>query len=429
MTTETRAFEPVRAVETVAVDVRPAGSTAGTTVPAYEPVDQGVREERRSLSAVRAGEVLSVVGAMAAAAATTWLAFGLILPVSGTLGSVIVGVLLFLLYYGVLCSIDNDGAAVRDRIAAAVIHVIAAVLLLALVFVVTFTIYRGLKALPHQNFYTQDMTKAGPLQPLSVGGILHAVIGTAEQITIALVITIPLGLLCAVFLTVSRGPFPRLVRTIVEAMTALPSIVAGLFIYATLILALGFEKSGFAASLALSVMMLPIIIRAADVVLRIVPGTLQEASFALGAPQWRTVWHVVLPTARSGLMTAIILGTARGIGETSPVLLTAGFTATVNKNPFHGPMVSLPLATFEFVRSPQPAMIARGFGTAAFLMLLVLVLFLTARAVGGRGPGQLSRRQASRVARVSRRDHERLLLRRDGGDLQLMDENRARTAR
>ena len=101
-------------------------------------------------------------------------------------------------------------------------------------------------------------------------------------------------------------------------------------------------------------MMLPIIIRSADVVLRLVPGNLREASAALGAPQWRTVWHVVLPTARSGLTTAVILGVARGIGETSPVLLTAGFTATMNINPLNGPMVSLPLAAFELVRSPQP---------------------------------------------------------------------------
>ena len=132
-------------------------------------------------------------------------------------------------------------------------------------------------------------------------------------------------------------------------MTALPSILAGLFIFATWILVLGFERSGLAAAIAISIMMLPIIIRSADVVLRLVPGNLREASAALGAPQWRTVWHVVLPTARSGLTTSVILGVARGIGETAPVLLTAGFTATMNLNPTANPMVSLPLAAFEFV--------------------------------------------------------------------------------
>ena len=126
-------------------------------------------------------------------------------------------------------------------------------------------------------------------------------------------------------------------RTVVDAMTALPSILAGLFIFATWILILGFERSGLAASIAVSIMMLPIIIRSADVVLRLVPGNLREASAALGAPQWRTVWHVVLPTARSGLATAVILGVARGVGETAPVLLTSGFTASLNVNPDQEP--------------------------------------------------------------------------------------------
>jgi phosphate transport system permease protein len=174
------------------------------------------------------------------------------------------------------------------------------------------------------------------------------------------------------------------------------------------ILALGREKSGLAASLAISVMMLPIIIRAADVVLRLVPGSLREASAAMGSTQWRTVWHVVLPTARSGLTTAVILGMARGIGETAPVLLTAGFTANLNTNPLHGPMVSLPLAAFEFIKSPQPAMIARGFACAAFLMVLVLLLFIIARIIGGRGPGQLSSRQERRIEQASARDLARI---------------------
>ncbi|MBC7594388.1 MAG: ABC transporter permease subunit, partial [Kineosporiaceae bacterium] len=167
---------------------------------------------------------------------------------------------------------------------------------------------------------------------------------------------------------------------------------------------LGFNRSGFAASLAITVMMLPIIIRSADVVLRLVPGNLKEAARALGASTWRTVWTVTLPTARSGLTTAIILGTARGIGETSPVLLTAGATTFLNVNPFSGPMTSLPLTTFTFVKSPENNMIARGFGTAAVLMVLVLLLFALARAIGGRGPGVLSERQRRARVRQSRDD-------------------------
>jgi phosphate transport system permease protein len=155
-------------------------------------------------------------------------------------------------------------------------------------------------------------------------------------------------------------------------------------------------------------MMLPIIIRAADVVIRLVPSSLREASYALGASQWRTVRTVVLPTARSGLTTAVILGTARGIGETSPVLLTAGFTADLNKTPWKGPQVSLPLETFELVSAPQPNLIARGFGSAALLMTLVLVLFMLARVIGGRGPGELSRSQQRRRLAASRRQAERM---------------------
>jgi phosphate transport system permease protein len=274
--------------------------------------------------------------------------------------------------------------------------------------VVVFTLWKGRTALVHSNFYQQDMSQAGPLEPLTVGGMWHAMVGTLEQISIALLLTVPVGLLCAVFLNQVPGALARFVRTISEAMTALPSIVAGLFIYATVILGLGAGKSGLAAALALSVMMLPIIIRAADVVLRLVPATLTEASLAVGASQWRTVWHVVLPTARSGLTTAVILGTARGIGETSPVLLTAGFTSAMNANAFSGPQISLPLAAFSFVKSPEPTMIARGFGTAATLMALVLLLFLLARMVGGRAPGELTRRGRKARLRQSARDVERM---------------------
>ncbi|WP_107433786.1 phosphate ABC transporter permease PstA [Streptomyces niveus] len=370
-----------------------------------------VGERRRSPGQLRATDVYAMLGAAAAALSLTALMFTRLLPFSGTVGFVVVAYVLFLALYGLLVSFDEDGPAVRDRIAAVVVQSLGLVMVTALAVVVIYTLWEGRKALPHLNFFTEDMAEAGPLDPLTSGGILHAILGTLQQITIALAITVPTGLLCAVFLNEVPGRFARFVRTVVEAMTALPSIVAGLFIYATIILALGFDRSGFAASLALSVMMLPIIIRAADVVIRLVPGNLREAAYALGTSRWRTVWHVVLPTARSGLTTSVILGTARGVGETSPVLLTAGFTAEINGNPFEGPQLSLPLATFEFVKSPEPTMIARGFGTAAALMALVLLLFVIARVIGGRGPGQLTRRQEHRRVRASRQDAARFAAR------------------
>ena len=351
---------------------------------------------------------MSVVGAGAASTSLAYLVYFFLLPWTGALGFLVLSWVLFLACYAVLVSFTAPGVHVRDRLAAAVAHSLAFTMLLALVVVVSFTFKRGASALRHLNFFTGDLSASSPLDPLTQGGVLHAMVGTLIMITLALLVTVPLGLVTAVYLSESRTRLSRLVRTVVEAMTALPSIIAGLFVLALIVTlqdALGVgQKSGVAAALAIAVMMLPIVIRAADVVLRLVPGTLKEAAAALGAPRWRVVAHVVMPTSRSGLMTAVILGTARGIGETSPVLLTAGFTTGFALNPFSGPMVSLPLTTFILTRSPEPTQVARGFGAAAVLMLLVLLLFVTARILGGRGPGQLSARQTRRATARSAQD-------------------------
>ncbi len=161
--------------------------------------------------------------------------------------------------------------------------------------------------------------------------------------------------------------------------------------------------SGFAAACALGITALPIICRASDVVLRLMPGGLTEASYALGANQWRTVRLVTLPTVRSGLATAVILGAARAIGETAPVLLTSVASEYLTTNPF-GKLNSLPLMAYTSVQEPENVEISRGFGAAALLLVLVLVLFTLARWVGGRGPGQLSGGQQRRRAAASRRD-------------------------
>ncbi len=380
----------------------PPASVAPVGVEQPEP--EPAPEARRRTGVVRRADVLALWGSVLAAASLTALLYTWVLPFSGAIGFVVVALAVFLAVYALVVSLDEPGPIVRDRLVAVLVHVAAGLLVAGLVLVIGYTFYRAWPALQHVNLFTQDLSAAGPLDPLSTGGVLHAIVGTLQMIAIALLITIPLGLTCAVYLNQVPGRLSRFVRTVVEAMTALPSIVAGLFIYAAFIIVLGFEKSGFAASLAITVMMLPIIIRAADVVLRLVPGSLTEASLAVGAGQWRTVWNVILPTARSGLTTAVILGTARGIGETSPVLLTAGYTASLNNNPFHGPQVSLPLAVFQLVKSPEPAVIARGFGAAAVLMLLVLLLFVLARILGGRAPGTLTRRQEHRRVLASRRD-------------------------
>lgn len=372
-------------------------------------------EVRRSTATRTQADVILVAGAGAAALSLAAFLVTRVIPDANALGYLVISYLLFLAVYGVLVALDDDGRTVRDRLASVVVHSLAALAMIALLFIVVFTFFRGREALGHLNFFTSDMQKAGPLDPLTVGGIVHAAVGTLIEITIALVIVVPLGLACAVYLNEARGPLPRFVRTVVEAMTALPSIVAGLFILASVVLTLGLARCGLAAGLAISVMMLPIVIRASDVVLRLVPGSLKEASYAMGAPKWRAVWHVILPTARSGLTTAVLLGTARGIGETSPVLLTAGFGSSLNFNFLSGPMVSLPLATFIFSGSPEKTMIARGFGAAAALLALVLVLFALARVFGGRQAGELSTRGQRRRAQESLRDLERFNSRQRGG--------------
>jgi phosphate transport system permease protein len=169
---------------------------------------------------------------------------------------------------------------------------------------------------------------------------------------------------------------------VVEAMTALPEILAGLFVYAALILAWPhLQKSGFAVSVAMAVTMIPIIARASEVALRIVPGGLREASLALGASQWSTVRKVVLPSARAGLVTAAILGVARGIGETAVVLIVSGASTFTNYNPFNHEMNSLPLYILTSFRSGQPLMIVRMFGAASVLLFMVVVLFVVARVL------------------------------------------------
>jgi len=368
-------------------------------------------EARRSTAARGRADVIIIIGAAVAALSLAALLVTRMVPTSNLAVFVVIAYLLFLPLYGVLVSLEDDGRTVRDRIASVAVHSLAVLALLALVLIIVFTFFRGEPVLVHLNLYIHDMQKTGPLDPLTSGGIVHAEAGTLIEIAIALLITVPLGLTCAVFLNEVRGVFPRVVRTVAEAMTALPSIVVGLFILALWILTLGFPQSGLAAALAISVMMFPIMIRASDVVLRLVPGSLKEASYAMGAPRWRTVWHVVLPTARSGLTTSLLLATARGIGETSPVLLTAGYGNSLNLNPFSGPMVSLPLFTFISANSPQKTMVDRAFGAATVLLVLVLVLFALARVLGGRQAGELSTRVQRRRAQESLRDLERFVSR------------------
>jgi phosphate transport system permease protein len=366
----------------------------GVTVLPRHHADEPAPVPRQQLGRPPAQDRFVVWGARVAALALAWIVVDQLLPVSGLWWYVVVAALANVVVLGVATAATDRTVAVSDRVAQWLISAGATVVFAALASTVFFVFKRGWPAMQHLNFYTDTMAGVGPDAPLTQGGILNAIVGSLIELGIAVAVTLPLGVGTAVFMNEIGGRFARIVRTVVEAMTALPSIVAGLFVYTVWIIALGFPRSGLAGALAIGVMMLPIIARASDVVLRVVPGSLREASLALGASRWATVWNVVLPTARPGLATALILGIARGIGETSPVLITSGMASFMVTNPFDGVMNSLPLSIFGGARSPEPLMITRAFGTAGTLLVLVLVLFVLARLAArpaGAAPGPLTR--------------------------------------
>jgi phosphate transport system permease protein len=349
------------------VDVPPP---AAGPQPPTDPLDRPRELDRRSLD-----DYASLIATVLGSLGLVWLIYYQLLPLSGKLGFLICWYVGFLALYAGVTAIGNPRPVVIDRLGAAVVAGAAGVVGIALASTVIYTVIKGYPAWHHLNFYHQTMAGVRPQDPLTRGGILHAIVGSIIELSIATAVSLPLGIGTAIFMVEIGGWFATVVRTVVEAMTALPDILAGLFIYAVLLLGLGFSRNGFCAAMALSIMMLPIIARSADVVLRVVPGGLREAGLALGATRWQTVRRIVLPTARSGLATAVILGLARAVGETAPVLITSGASTFLNVNPFRGPMNSLPLFIFTAVRSGEPTFIARGFGAASVLLVLILVLF------------------------------------------------------
>lgn len=375
--------------------VQQSPTTAPATHLPQRDLDAPPPVPRPGLGKPTAEERFTVVGAWVSAFALAWVITQRLLPLGGIAWLLVSWFVLGLVVSAVTTSLTGRRVDVVDRVVSGVVTSGALVVGAALVSTVVFVVFRGWEPLLHLNFFVDDMSGVGPRDPFDQGGIGHAILGSAIELGIAIAITLPLGIGTAVFMTEVGGRFAVVVRTIVEAMTALPSIVAGLFVYTVLIVAMGFPRSGFAAAMALSVMMLPIIARAADVVLRVVPGGLREASLALGASRWRTVWHVVLPTARPGLATALILGVARGVGETSPVLLTSGAASFFVTDPTDGVMNSLPLYIFTGARSPEPLMIERAFAAATVLLVLVLVLFVVARLVAR--PARTTRRTPRRA--------------------------------
>jgi len=351
------------------------------------------------IRSVTAEGTLTLIGAAAGALALDWVLYERVLPFTGALGFWVCWYLLFLAFYASIASMQWNRLAVRDKVVRVALSTGGLLATAIVIDQVGYTLVHGYTAVRHLSFFTQTMLDAGPLSPIDQGGIAHALIGTLEQLALSTAMSVPLGIAAAVYLAEVGGRAARPVRTLVDAMTSLPDVIAGLFILAFVVLTVGLPKCGFAASLALAVTMLPIVTRASETVLRIVPGTLREASYALGGSQWRTVLMVVLPTARSGLATAVVLAMARGIGETAPVLLVAGFARNMNANPFANWQTSLPLYIYYYIQSPENNDHVRAFGGGFALIALVLILFTIARRLGGGAPGELTRRQRRRIAR------------------------------
>src|SRR5450755_1995307 len=254
--------------------------------------------------------------------------------------------------------------------------------LVPLVLVIYYLLYKGLSSWS-STFFTSDPNGSFFGNP---GGVRSAILGTLEIVALATLISVPIGIGVALYLTeYGKGsPFANVVRYFIDVMTGVPSIVFGLFIYIVLVLSgVGGSFTGWKGSVAISLLMLPIVVRSAEVVLLLVPDELREAALALGAPRWRVVTRVVLPTALPGLITGSLLAIARGMGETAPLLFTV---ATANGLTFDlgSQMNTLPTQIFQDITSPRNAIVSRAWGAALTLVALVLILNLIARAIARR---------------------------------------------
>ena len=269
-----------------------------------------------------------------------------------------------------------------DRVMRGVLMLSTLIALVPLVLILYFLIDKGLSTWS-SSFFTTDPNGNFFGSP---GGIRSAVLGTLEIVGLATAIAVPAGLAVALYLVEygKQSPFANLVRYFVDVMTGVPSILFGLFVYIVLVKAhIGGGFTGWKGSVALALLMLPIVIRASEVVLLLVPNDLREAALALGAPRWRVIARVVLPTASPGLVTGSLLAIARGMGETAPLLFTVS-TAFVLTGSLSSQMNTLPVQIFGDITSPRSAVNDRAWGAALTLVALILILNLIARAVSRR---------------------------------------------
>jgi phosphate transport system permease protein len=292
----------------------------------------------------------------------------------------------------------------RSGLAGALITGSFLVAMVPLVWLLWTVVSNGLKVVLHAGWWTGTQRGIAASDP--GGGVLHAIVGTLELVAITTVISVPIAVLVGVYLVeYGGGRFARVTTFMVDILTGIPSIVAALFIFALFITTLGGQRASWLASLALVILMVPVVTRTTEEMLKLVPNELREASYALGVPKWKTIVRVVIPTAFTGLVTGVVLGIARVAGETAPLLILVGYSSSMNWNPFSGFQSSLPLEIRQqFININQAAsggvayhLNAQGervagaaanyapdrmWGTALTLILIVLFLNLLARFIG-----------------------------------------------
>ncbi|MFJ9420425.1 MULTISPECIES: phosphate ABC transporter permease PstA [unclassified Streptomyces] len=291
----------------------------------------------------------------------------------------LIAALLFVFGTYALAAAVEGGRQAKDRLATSMVWTAFLLAVIPLASLLWETVARGTKVL--DGFFLSHSMGTLP-DAMPGGGIYHAIIGTLEQVGLATLIAAPIGLLTAIYLVeYGRGTLAKVVTFFVDVMTGIPSIVAGLFILSVWILILGFGPSGFAGSMSLAILMVPVVVRSTEEMLKLVPNELREASLALGVPKWRTILKVVLPTSIGGITTGVMLAIARITGETAPVLLLVWGAKTINNNPFEGAQQSLPLYVFQQWQQGSDASYDRAWAAALVLIAFVMILNLVARGI------------------------------------------------
>lgn len=269
---------------------------------------------------------------------------------------------------------------IRNNLATGIVWACFAIALVPLAWVLWTVLSNGIDAVTSMNWWTKS--QKGVLPEQTAGGVYHAIYGTIVQSAVAALFAVPLGIMAAIYLVeYGRGWLAKTTTFMVDILAGVPSIVAALFIFALWIATLGFPQSSFAVSLALVLLMLPVVVRSTEEMLKLVPDELREASYALGVPKWKTIARIVVPTALPGMISGILLSLARVMGETAPVLVLVGYSRSINSNLFDGNMASLPLLIYQELANPEPAGRLRVWGAALTLILIIAALYLAAAVV------------------------------------------------